>query len=96
MAKSNDVTLKEALKQMLNSSRMKSGLYKTKIEHLWKEKMGTTIAQSTSDIRIYKNKLYLTINSAPIKNELNYSKAKIIKMINQHLQEDFLEDVIIR
>lgn len=94
--KSNDVTLKEALTMMLKSKRMKSGLYKTKIEQLWKEKMGNTIAQSTSEIRVYKNKLYLTINSAPIKNELTYSKAKIIKMVNQHLQEEFLEDVIIR
>ena len=96
MRKSNDVTLKEALKEMINASRFKRGLYEKKIDLLWKEKMGNTIAQSTSEIRIRGKKLFLTINSASIKNELHYSKAKIVEMINRHLGEDFIEDVVIR
>ena len=96
MRQSNDLSLKDALKLMINNSRMKPGLYQNRIEKIWREKMGTTIAQSTADVKLRGKKLYLVINSAPVKNELSYSRDKIVKMINAHLGEEFLEDVIIR
>ena len=96
MRKSNEVSLKDALKLMVSNMRIKPGLYQHRIEEIWKKKMGTTIARNTSEIKVRGKKLFLTINSAPLKQELSYSKPKIIEMINAHLGEDYLEDVVIR
>jgi len=96
MRQSNDLSLKDALKLMVNHSKMKPGLYQNKIEKIWREKMGQTIAKSTVDVKLRGKKLYLVINSASVKNELSYSRDKIVTMLNAHLGENFLEDVIIR
>jgi hypothetical protein len=45
---------------------------------------------------VRKNVLYLSIISAPLKQELSYSKDKIKAMINRELGEEYLEDVVIR
>ncbi len=96
MRKSNEVSLKDALKLMVNNMRIKKGLYEHRIAHIWKTKMGNTIARNTSEVKLRGKKLFLTINSAALKQELSYSKPKIIEMINAHLGEDFLEEVVIR
>ena len=38
--------------------------------------MGKAIANYTKDIKLRKNKLYLTIESAPLKQELSFGKEK--------------------
>ena len=96
MRKSNEITLNDALRQMVNSMRIKKGLYEHRITYIWKTKMGTTIARNTSENKVRGKKLFLTINSAALKQELSYSKPKIIEMLNAHLGEDFLEEVVIR
>ena len=70
MKKKNDVTLGEALQQMLQEFRLKPRLDETRIKMMWEKVMGKTVATYTSDIQLRKNVLYITILSAPLKQEL--------------------------
>lgn len=81
---------------MLDAYKLKPRLHQTQIRSLWAEKMGPTIAQYTTEIKLYRNKLYLTINSASLKQELTFGKDKIRDMLNEALGEDAIEDVVIR
>ena len=81
---------------MVETYRLKARLNQTKIQAIWESLMGQSIAKYTKDIKIRKNKLYLTIESAPLRQELSYGKEKIAKMINQELGEDFIKEVVIR
>jgi len=96
MRKSNETSLKEALTEMVNALGMKQGLYQNRIEQIWQEKMGTTICAHTKEIELYKNKLYLTINSSSLKQELTYSRTKIAEMLNTELGDNYITDVIVR
>jgi predicted nucleic acid-binding Zn ribbon protein len=95
MKKSNDQTLSEVLQQMVHVFRLKPNLYKTKIENLWEEKMGKTIAGYTRELRVQNNVLYISIESAALRSELHYGREKILKMMNEEIGEDFLKEVII-
>jgi hypothetical protein len=57
--------------------------------------MGKTVAKHTNDLQIREGKLYIYTNVAPLKNELNYSKALLVERINQHFGEQFIKEVII-
>lgn len=94
--KSNETTLAEAMQMMLSEYRLGFELHERRIQSLWHTLMGKTISTYTSGVTVRKNILYLSIISAPLKQELSYSKDKIKAMINRELGEEYLEDVVIR
>lgn len=96
MRRKNDVTLAEALQAMLQEYRLQPRLYELRIRSLWLEIMGPTIGAYTQQVRVNNHVLYLTVLSAPLKNELVFAKAKIVERINEALGEQYLRDVVIR
>lgn len=95
--KKYEQTLGDVIKQMVNDSKkMKKNLMQTKIRNLWETLMGTTINNYTRELRFIKGKLYVSIDAAPLKQELTYGREKIKKMLNDELGEEAIIDVIIR
>ncbi len=92
----NEMTLKEALKAMIEQYRLKGRLTQNRVKALWARLMGPSIAGYTKEIRLHRKKLYLTIESAPLRQELSYGREKIRKMLNAELGEELIEEVIIR
>ncbi len=92
----NEFTLKEALLAMVEQYRLKPKLHKTRISGVWKELMGPTIADYTTEIKIRGRVLYVSIASASLRQELTYGKEKLRRLINEELGEDYLEEVVIR
>ncbi|MFB6457963.1 DUF721 domain-containing protein [Chitinophaga sp. Hz27] len=86
----------DALREFLNKSRMKPRLTEVRIQENWEEIMGKTIARYTSGIQLIDGKLIITTTVAPLKQELSYSKDKIIKLVNEKLGENVVKEVIIR
>ena len=95
MKNSNDHSLSEVLQQMVHVFKLKPNLYKTKIENLWTEMMGKTIAGYTRELRIHNNVLYVTIESSPLRSELHFGREKIRTMLNEEIGEEFIKEVII-
>jgi predicted nucleic acid-binding Zn ribbon protein len=92
----NQHSLKDVLKDMVDTMKWKEHLNETKVREVWKEKMGTTINQYTKEISLRKGKLYITLTSAPLKHELSYEKEKIQGMMNAELGSKYVTEVIIR
>ena len=63
------------------------------ISYLWL--LGGLLAYTT-DLNIRGKKLYVSINSSSLKQELSMGREKIKKIINEELGEEYIEDVIIR
>ncbi len=94
--KQNDSTIQDALKDMIQELRIGPQLSETRVKSLWGQLMGKTISTYTSHISVRKNVLYLTILSAPLKQELSYGKDKIKALLNEELGEEFIKEVVIR
>ncbi len=92
----NEFTLKEALRAMIDQYRLRGKLNQNRIQNLWEKLMGPSIAGYTREIRLANNKLYLTIESAALRQELSYGKDKIKKILNEELGEEYIREVIIR
>lgn len=91
-----ELSLQDAMNQFLNHSRLKSGIQAVRIEALWEQIMGKTIAKYTDKIQIIGTTLFITSTVAPLKNELLYQKEKIIEMVNESLGEMTIKDVVIK
>lgn len=75
---------------------MKPRLMEVRIQDNWEQLMGKTIARYTQSIQLIDHKLIVTTTVAPLKQELTYSKDKIIKLVNEMLGESIVKEVMIR
>lgn len=91
-----EYSISEAMQQFLNGSRIKSGIQALQIEDVWEEIMGKTIARYTDKLQIIGDKLIITTNVAPLKNELIYQKEKIKQRVNEALKQKVINEVIIQ
>ncbi len=96
MKKHNDQPIKDVLKQLTQSNRWTDKVNEVRLLNAWEELLGKTIAKYTTKIRLHKKKLYIEVSSAPLKNELIYSRAKLIEVINIKFSEGLVEEVIVR
>jgi predicted nucleic acid-binding Zn ribbon protein len=92
----NQQSLKEVLRDMVDTMKWKEKLNETRIRQIWSEKMGTTINHYTHEMNLKKDKLFIAITSASLKHELSYDREKIKTMMNRELGEDIVKEVIIR
>ena len=91
-----EMSIGEALKEFLKSSKLKSGIQALQIEDAWEKIMGKTIARYTDKIEIINSTLFISSTVAPLKNELLYQKEKIIERVNEALGERVIKEVVIR
>jgi predicted nucleic acid-binding Zn ribbon protein len=96
MKRHNDHTLKEVLQQLLEQYKLKPRLNQSRINQIWAEKMGTTINKYTRDLKVVRTTLYISIESAPLRQELTYNKDKIREMVNEELGEEYIKVVVVR
>ena len=96
MRKTNEESLKEVLKKLVEHYRWKGRLNQERIRSVWKERMGRTINDYTTDIRVFGDKLYISISSAALRQELSMDKEKIKEMMNEAIGEQFLKEVVVR
>ena len=93
---SNEYTLKEAINKLLETYRLKGKLSEVNIIERWETMMGKMIAKHTTNIYLKDRKLFLTIDSAPLRHELTFAKEKIIEILNREMGEEVIEEVVIR
>ena len=91
-----EISLQDAINQFLQKSRLKAGIQALRIENVWGEVMGKTVAKYTDKIQIINATLFITTNVAPLKNELLYQKEKIIERVNEALGEKTIKEVVIK
>lgn len=94
--KNNQESLGEVINRMLRVYRLKSGLTETILKSDWEKIVGSLIATHTTDILIRGKKLIIKVNSAALKHELHYQREDIARNVNQHLQEELVEEVLVQ
>ncbi len=91
-----ELSLQEAMEQFLKKSRLKTGIQAIRIEKIWSELMGSTIAKYTDKIQIVGETLFITTSVAQLKSELMYQKDVIVKKVNESLGEKIIKKIVIR
>jgi hypothetical protein len=94
MERGSTIGIKQAFNEMLNDYNIDSKYKATIIKQLWLSVMGKTIASRTGNITLHKKKLKVKIQSAPLKNELNMSKSKVLARLNKELGKGVIEDIV--
>ena len=85
MKKDNQQGIKGVMKQLFKNYHLDEKMHELRIKDLWEEMMGKSIKNYTTGIHLHNGKLTITLDSAPLKQDLQYSKADIASRINIEL-----------
>ena len=91
---SKALPLKDAIDDMMELYKLRSKFNETYVISYWEQIMGTVISSRTTQIYIKECKLFIQLDSSPLRNELLLAKTKIVSMINREVGQDIIEDVI--
>jgi hypothetical protein len=95
MKRRNDITMKEAINEMLNTFHLKERLNEKKLTEHWEKLFGKTINKYTTKITVREGKLYLKVESASLRQELLFNKEKMIATINAEIAAGFVKEIIL-
>jgi predicted nucleic acid-binding Zn ribbon protein len=87
--------LQEAFEELLKVYRLKDKFDERLLIQAWPELMGQTVAKRTSGIYIKDKKLFVKINSGPVKNELNMNRSKVMALIEGKFGKGVIEDFVV-
>jgi predicted nucleic acid-binding Zn ribbon protein len=93
---SNERSLGNAIGDFLKSSRLSRKLAEQRIIDGWEKIVGPMIAKHTSEVKIQDKKLHLKVNSAPLRQELFYSREKLIQLLNAEAGETIISEIVFR
>ena len=96
MKKHNDQPIRDVLGAFKQQYKHKRKLDRNRVEQIWKEKMPTTIVGYTREIKLIGKRLYIQITSATLREQLTYERDKIREMFNREMQEEVVDEVILR
>ena len=96
MKRSNDQPLKDAISEMLDTFHLRERVNEVRLRENWEKIFGRTIAKYTRNLSVRGGKLYLTLDSASLRQELTFNKAKMIGRINAAIGPGFVEEIIFR
>lgn len=92
--KADTSTLGEGIEALLDAYKLRSKFNETSIVANWEKLVGPQIAKRTINIYVKNRKLFLKLNSAPLKNELSMARTKLISLLNEGKEENIIEDII--
>ena len=92
--KSNQQSLGEAIRDMLSNYRLEGKLQKARVIEAWPAVTGKMITNHTKDIYFKGSKLFVKLDSPALKNELGYSKTKLIEELNKTVGEEVVKDIV--
>jgi predicted nucleic acid-binding Zn ribbon protein len=97
MKHKNAQPLSEILKEFLGeNTELYEKMMEIRIRRGWGELLGPVIMQYTRNLYIKNHVLYVSLNSSVLRNELTYSRERLIKSLNAYAGSTVIHDIIIR
>ena len=71
-------------------------MMEARVERLWGELFGPTIARYTTNIYVKNRILYVSMSSSVARNEMLSMRKRLVAELNKHAGSDVIDDVMIR
>ena len=88
-------SVSKVLDEIIQSKALNNGITNARINELWFKLMGNNIFNYTEKISLKGKTLFVSLNNAALREELNYGKEKIKKMINDQLGKNTIGKVVL-
>jgi predicted nucleic acid-binding Zn ribbon protein len=84
------------LQQFIKANKLEKGLAEYRLMKSWPELLGISVAKKTKSLSIRNRKLFVTLHSSVVRNELEMIKDTLIPRLNEAAGKDVIDDVVLR
>ncbi len=96
MPRSNERSLGDAIREFLHSYHLEDKLNETKVIQSWGKIVGPMIEKHTHGLYIRNQILFVKVDSAALRQELSFSRSKIVNALNDEVKAKVIEDIVLK
>ena len=89
-------TVGEIITRLLKAENLEEKFDEQRVAALWPEIVGQGINRYTVNIYVRGAVLYVTISSAPLRNELMLNRSRLVDRINDFIGKRVIREVVFR
>lgn len=95
--KKRDKEVGSIIKEVVQkNAKLSKGLAVVTIEEIYRARMGKMVSSYTSQIYLKGNKLFIYIESAPLRAELYMSRQQLMTSLNEELGSEVIQEIIFK
>ena len=79
-----------------NNPELYHKMLEARVQRLWGELFGPTIAQYTTNVYVKNRTLYVSMSSSVARNEMASIRKRLVATLNEHAGSSVIDDVMIR
>jgi len=95
MSKQNISSLGDAIALFLKQNRLEKKIDTSELTVHWKEIAGEMIAKHTKRIFLKDTTLFIEVDSAALKNEMQFLKSQLISNVNQYVKKELVKELVL-
>ncbi|MCB0792194.1 MAG: DUF721 domain-containing protein [Flavobacteriales bacterium] len=80
---------------MVDSFGLREKLDEQEVASIWDEVAGGMVARHTKDLSLKRGRLTVTVDSAPLRQELSYLKEQLIDRLNERFGREVVREVVL-
>lgn len=96
MQRKNEQSIGELLRQYLRVTQLEQLVFEKRIGELWQETLGEAITRETERISLNEGRLFVSLRSPALRQEILMRRTAIRAAINEKLGAEIIKTVIIR
>ena len=85
--------IKDLIPKMLSENHLQKGMDQISVKEAWLQVMGPGVANYTEEVSLKNQVLLVKLNSSALRQELEYGKDKILKMMRESLTQIELKKI---
>ncbi|RXQ96150.1 DUF721 domain-containing protein [Ancylomarina salipaludis] len=96
MRRSKTQKIEELVKIVLKEQGLDVKLKELELIKAWEVVIGKNVANATTNLYVKNRKLYVQLRSSIIRNELMLIKTGLIRALNKEVDEQVIDDIVVR
>ena len=94
MFSGNEHRLKEIISELIGHYRLESKLNELKVAGSWEQVVGSMIKRHTLELKVRNSKLFVKLDSPALKNELSFSRQKLVDQLNKAVGAQVITEIV--
>ena len=95
MKRRNEQSLKDALEGLVDAYGLREKLDEQSIASIWDEVVGGMVAKHTVAVKLRRGKLYIKVDSAPLRVELGFMRPALTDLLNKRFGRTVVQEITV-
>tara|TARA_B100001989_G_scaffold175290_1_gene126736 strand:- start:212 stop:505 length:294 start_codon:yes stop_codon:yes gene_type:complete len=88
--------IKNIIENFVEQKSISDGIFNIKVQKAWENAVEKKILDYTKEIYVKGEVLYIKVSNPILKQEILYSKQKVINLINEELEKDLIKKIVLK